>query len=128
MTRQTSTAANLAVEGLATARLVQLVRTDAITKPFRNAVIAYAYRRRPGQYDGTEGYDDWAVLVDRDPPRLAYLVTCAACLGVQVSLLLAVGRRVAPRATRTVVWAMATAKVADGLARRLPSTITGHGS
>ena len=85
----------LLVDGLASYRLVKLVRDDRITEPARDAV-----QHRTG------------------PPEessLAYLITCPWCLSVYFGAALTLGRLRWPRATNAVARTFALSALA-GLA------------
>ncbi len=84
-----------AVDVLATARLVRLVRADRITRPVREAVIREAYLAR-GVLEPSGSWEDH-VYADDDPPAVATLVGCPWCLAVWVGLAVALARRAAPR-------------------------------
>lgn len=70
------------VDGLASYRLVKLVRDDRITEPARDAV-----QDRAGPPEES---------------KLAYLMTCPWCLSVYFGAALTLGRLRWPRATATV--------------------------
>jgi hypothetical protein len=90
---------DLALDTLAHARLTRLVTTDVITEPMRGRVIEWAYNGRLVEWSGprsdNDDSPDWIEIVaeDRDPPKLATLVTCQWCAGVWVAGAIALVRR-----------------------------------
>jgi len=85
--RSTDPLAELVVDGLASYRLVKLVRDDRITEPARAAV-----ENRAGPPEQS---------------RLSYLMTCPWCLSVYFGAALTAGRLRWPRATNVVARTLA---------------------
>lgn len=90
------TATDVAVDMLATHRLVRLVTADVITQPLRDRLVGWAYRRHGDE--GSEPATGWADYAEADPdaPKLATLLTCRWCAGVYVAAGVVVARRLAP--------------------------------
>ncbi len=106
------------IDALAAARLSRLVRTDRITAPAREVVLARAYRRRRlTMHPSVSSWSDHAVL-DRDPPKIAVLLDCPWCVGVWVAAAIAVAGRLAPRAWRPAARALAVAYAAGWIESR----------
>jgi hypothetical protein len=85
----------LLVDGLATYRLVKLVRDDRVTEPAREAVFA---RQGPP-----------------DRSKVSYLLSCPWCLSIYLGGLVTLGRRRWPLATSIMARSMALSALA-GLA------------
>lgn len=79
-------------ELLAAARLLRLIRDDAIFNAPREHFVQLQYWLRgdvkPEQYT----WQEWAML-DRHPPKLAQLMECPWCLGVWCGFAVLVLRR-----------------------------------
>jgi hypothetical protein len=108
--------ADLAVDLLATHRLVRLATADVLTQGPRDRLVGWLYRRH-GDTDGTpaSGWADYAE-VDPDAPKLATLVTCRWCAGVWVAFGVVAARKLAPRPWDYVARALAASSVAGLLA------------
>lgn len=91
--------AGLIVDGLASYRLVKLVRDDRITEPAREAV---QYRAGPP-----------------DESSVAYLMACPWCLSVYFGAALTLGRLRWPRATDAVARTFALSALVGFATQRL---------
>jgi len=91
--------AALLVDGLASYRLMKLVRDDRITEPARAAV-----QERKGPPEQS---------------KVSYLMTCPWCLSVYFGAALTVGRMRWPRATNAVARTFALSAVTGLLAQHL---------
>jgi len=106
----------LATDALAIARLARLVPHDVISQGPRQAVIRWAYAR-DGRAGDLAELEEWggpeeAVETDRNPPKLARLITCPWCAGMWVALGVVAARRVAPGLWRPLARALAASQVA----------------
>ncbi len=97
--RQEPRLAALVVDGLASYRLVKLVRDDRITEAPRNAVFE---RQGPP-----------------DQSKVSYLINCPWCLSIYFGVALAVGRRRWPRATEAVAHTLAVSALTGLVTQRL---------
>lgn len=106
---------DLLLDAAAVHRLTRLVTADALTAPYRNALIAGAYRRA-GRDDES---DDWTeyVLADESAPRTAIVWACSKCASVWLAAGVVAARRFAPRAWAPVATALAFS-AASGLLGR----------
>lgn len=80
--------AEIGLDALAVHRLTQLITSDYITRDYREHIIVNAYDRAhrvealadPDRTIGELPFDD------PNPPPIAQLVTCTACMSVWVAL------------------------------------------
>jgi hypothetical protein len=109
-------ALQLAVDLLATHRLVRLATADTITQPIRDAVVCHAYRRQGD--NGSTPANGWADYAEADPeaPKLASLVVCRWCTGIYVAALVVAARRLAPTPWGYLARALAASSAAALLA------------
>ncbi len=110
------TPTEVAVDLLATHRLVRLVTADVVTQPLRDALVCHAYRRQgdTGQVPAT-GWADYAEQ-DPDAPKVATLITCRWCTGIYVAAAVVAARRLLPGPWGYVARALAASSVAALLA------------
>lgn len=86
----------LAVDVLATYRLVRLATADVISEPVRMAVVRGAGAEVP---DGAAVVTAQEVVEEMDaPPKLATLVTCRWCAGMWIAAGVTGARLLAPKA------------------------------
>ena len=99
------------VDVLAAARIVRLLRRDAIGDPARERFIAWAY----GGQELHEAYATWQdqAALDPEAPRLAELIGCSWCLGVWTAAFVLVARRAAPRLWDPLARVLAASLVAS---------------
>lgn len=93
---------------------------DEITRPLREAAIRKAYASS-GRADDLAELLEWgtpadAVAADKEPPKLAFLVTCPWCAGMWVGLGAVAARTVAPRSWSRLARALAASELAGKLA------------
>lgn len=103
-------AADLAVDALATHRLTRLVTQDTITRPLRARIIRHAYRFKDD--DLTEAELDQMPHDDDDAPKLAAFIVCPWCVGLWISFGVVVARRYASLLWRPLARALALSSAA----------------
>lgn len=110
------TPTDVAVDMLATHRLVRLVTADVITQTARDRLVGWAYRRHGDT--GQAPASGWADYAEADPeaPKLATLLTCRWCASVYVSAGVVAARRLAPVPWGYVARALAASSAAALLA------------
>jgi hypothetical protein len=105
----------LAVDALATYRLVRLVTADVISEPVRMAVVRSVGADVPEEAEALTAQE---VVEEMDvPPKLATLVTCRWCAGVWIAAGVTGARLLAPRAWEVASRGLALSAAAVLLAR-----------